>query len=54
MSGERLLLARHPSNSRMVRSCLCGGAIRDVSFALHEQAVVDLHPAWPLNANVID
>jgi xanthine dehydrogenase YagR molybdenum-binding subunit len=38
-------------NPRMVRSQLCGGMIWGVSFALHEQAVMDTRSGRPMNAN---
>jgi xanthine dehydrogenase YagR molybdenum-binding subunit len=38
-------------NPRMVRSQLCGGMIWGVSFALHEQAVIDTRSGRPMNAN---
>jgi xanthine dehydrogenase YagR molybdenum-binding subunit len=41
-------------NPRMVRSQLCGGMIWGVSFALHEQAVVDPRSGRPMNANLAE
>ncbi len=38
-------------NPRMVQSQLCGGMIWGVSFALHEQAVMDARSGRPMNAN---
>jgi xanthine dehydrogenase YagR molybdenum-binding subunit len=38
-------------NPRMVRSQLCGGMIWGVSFALHEQAIMDTRSGRPMNAN---
>jgi xanthine dehydrogenase YagR molybdenum-binding subunit len=38
-------------NPRMVQSQLCGGMIWGVSFALHEQAVMDKRSGRPMNAN---
>jgi xanthine dehydrogenase YagR molybdenum-binding subunit len=38
-------------NPRMVQSQLCGGMIWGVSFALHEQAVMDRRSGRPMNAN---
>jgi xanthine dehydrogenase YagR molybdenum-binding subunit len=38
-------------NPRMVESQLYGGMIWGVSFALHEQAVMDGHSGRPMNAN---
>ncbi len=38
-------------NPRMVRSQYYGGMIWGVSFALHEQAIVDRHSGRPMNAN---
>jgi xanthine dehydrogenase YagR molybdenum-binding subunit len=38
-------------NPRMVRSQLCGGMIWGVSFALHEQAIMDPRSGRPMNAN---
>ena len=38
-------------NPRMVRSQLCGGMIWGISFALHEQAVMDPRSGRPMNAN---
>ena len=38
-------------NPRMVRSQLCGGMIWGVSFALHEQAIMDNKSGRPMNAN---
>jgi xanthine dehydrogenase YagR molybdenum-binding subunit len=38
-------------NPRMVRSQLCGGMIWGVSFALHEQAIMDNRSGRPMNAN---
>jgi xanthine dehydrogenase YagR molybdenum-binding subunit len=39
-------------NPRMVQSQLCGGMIWGVSFALHEQAVMDQRSGRPMNANL--
>ena len=39
-------------NPRMVHSQLCGGMIWGVSFALHEQAVMDPRSGRPMNANL--
>ena len=39
-------------NPRMVRSQLCGGMIWGVSFALHEQAVMDPRSGRPMNPNL--
>ena len=39
-------------NPRMVRSQYFGGMIWGVSFALHEEAVMDLRSGRPLNANL--
>jgi xanthine dehydrogenase YagR molybdenum-binding subunit len=41
-------------NPRMVRSQLYGGMIWGVSFALHEQAVIDSRSGRPMNANLAD
>jgi xanthine dehydrogenase YagR molybdenum-binding subunit len=41
-------------NPRMVRSQLYGGMIWGVSFALHEQAVIDPRSGRPMNANLAD
>jgi xanthine dehydrogenase YagR molybdenum-binding subunit len=41
-------------NPRMVRSQLCGGMIWGVSFALHEQAVIDPRSGRPMNANLAE
>ena len=41
-------------NPRMVRSQLCGGMIWGVSFALHEQAVMDPRSGRPMNANLAE
>ena len=38
-------------NPRMVRSQLCGGMIWGISFALHEQAMMDPRSGRPMNAN---
>jgi xanthine dehydrogenase YagR molybdenum-binding subunit len=38
-------------NPRLVHSQLCGGMIWGVSFALHEQAVMDKKSGRPMNAN---
>jgi xanthine dehydrogenase YagR molybdenum-binding subunit len=38
-------------NPRMVQSQLCGGMIWGVSFALHEQAIMDAKSGRPMNAN---
>ena len=38
-------------NPRLVRSQLCGGMIWGVSFALHEEAVMDSRSGRPMNAN---
>jgi xanthine dehydrogenase YagR molybdenum-binding subunit len=38
-------------NPRMVQSQLCGGMIWGVSFALHEQAIMDRKSGRPMNAN---
>jgi xanthine dehydrogenase YagR molybdenum-binding subunit len=39
-------------NPRMVHSQLCGGMIWGVSFALHEQAVMDPRSGRPMNPNL--
>jgi xanthine dehydrogenase YagR molybdenum-binding subunit len=39
-------------NPRMARSQLCGGMIWGVSFALHEQAVMDPRSGRPMNPNL--
>ena len=39
-------------NPRLVRSQLCGGMIWGVSFALHEEAVMDSRSGRPMNANL--
>ncbi len=39
-------------NPRMVRSQLCGGMIWGVSFALHEQAIMDPRSGRPMNPNL--
>ncbi len=41
-------------NPRLVRSQLCGGMIWGVSFALHEQAVMDPRSGRPMNANLAE
>jgi xanthine dehydrogenase YagR molybdenum-binding subunit len=41
-------------NPRMVQSQLYGGMIWGVSFALHEQAVMDLRSGRPMNANLAE
>ena len=41
-------------NPRMVRSQLCGGMIWGVSFALHEEAVMDRRSGRPMNANLAE
>jgi xanthine dehydrogenase YagR molybdenum-binding subunit len=41
-------------NPRMVRSQLCGGMIWGVSFALHEQAVMDARSGRPMNPNLAE
>ena len=41
-------------NPRMVQSQLYGGMIWGVSFALHEQAVVDPRSGRPMNANLAE
>jgi xanthine dehydrogenase YagR molybdenum-binding subunit len=41
-------------NPRLVRSQIFGGMIWGVSFALHEQAVVDRRSGRILNANLAD
>jgi xanthine dehydrogenase YagR molybdenum-binding subunit len=41
-------------NPRMVRSQLCGGMIWGISFALHEQAVMDPRSGRPMNANLAE
>ncbi len=41
-------------NPRMVRSQLYGGMIWGVSFALHEQAVIDPRSGRPMNANLAE
>ena len=41
-------------NPRMVRSQLCGGMIWGVSFALHEQAIVDPRSGRPMNPNLAE
>ena len=41
-------------NPRMVQSQLCGGMIWGVSFALHEQAVMDPRSGRPMNPNLVD
>jgi xanthine dehydrogenase YagR molybdenum-binding subunit len=41
-------------NPRLVRSQLFGGMIWGVSFALHEQAVVDSRSGRPMNANLAE
>jgi xanthine dehydrogenase YagR molybdenum-binding subunit len=41
-------------NPRMVRSQLYGGMIWGVSFALHEQAVLDQRSGRPMNANLAE
>src|SRR5438128_3587968 len=41
-------------NPRMVQSQLYGGMIWGVSFALHEQAIMDLHSGRPMNANMAE
>jgi len=39
-------------NPRLVRSQYYGGMIWGVSFALHEEAVIDLRSGRPMNANL--
>ena len=41
-------------NPRLVRSQLCGGMIWGVSFALHEEAVMDSRSGRPMNANLAE
>jgi xanthine dehydrogenase YagR molybdenum-binding subunit len=41
-------------NPRLVRSQLCGGMIWGVSFALHEQALIDPRCGRPMNANLAE
>ena len=41
-------------NPRLVRSQLCGGMIWGVSFALHEQAVMDARSGRPMNPNLAE
>jgi xanthine dehydrogenase YagR molybdenum-binding subunit len=41
-------------NPRMVRSQLCGGMIWGISFALHEQAMLDPRSGRPMNANLAE
>ncbi len=41
-------------NPRMVCSQLCGGMIWGVSFALHEQAVMDARSGRPMNPNLAE
>jgi xanthine dehydrogenase YagR molybdenum-binding subunit len=41
-------------NPRMVRSQLCGGMIWGISFALHEQAMMDPRSGRPMNANLAE
>ena len=41
-------------NPRMVQSQLYGGMIWGISFALHEQAIMDLHSGRPMNANMAE
>jgi xanthine dehydrogenase YagR molybdenum-binding subunit len=41
-------------NPRMVHSQLCGGMIWGVSFALHEEAVMDSRSGRPMNANLAE
>jgi CO/xanthine dehydrogenase Mo-binding subunit len=41
-------------NPRLVRSQLCGGMIWGVSFALHEQALIDSRCGRPMNANLAE
>jgi xanthine dehydrogenase YagR molybdenum-binding subunit len=41
-------------NPRMVRSQLCGGMIWGVSFALHEQAIMDTRSGRPMNGNLAE
>jgi len=41
-------------NPRMVESQLCGGMIWGVSFALHEQAVIDSRSGRVMNANLAE
>jgi xanthine dehydrogenase YagR molybdenum-binding subunit len=41
-------------NPRMARSQLCGGMIWGVSFALHEQAVMDPRSGRPMNPNLAE
>jgi CO/xanthine dehydrogenase Mo-binding subunit len=41
-------------NPRLVQSQLYGGMIWGVSFALHEQAVIDQRSGRPMNANLAE
>ena len=41
-------------NPRLVHSQLCGGMIWGVSFALHEEAVMDSRSGRPMNANLAE
>ena len=41
-------------NPRLVQSQLCGGMIWGVSFALHEQAVMDARSGRPMNPNLAE
>jgi xanthine dehydrogenase YagR molybdenum-binding subunit len=41
-------------NPRMVQSQLYGGMIWGISFALHEQAIMDLYSGRPMNANMAE
>ncbi len=41
-------------NPRMVQSQLCGGMIWGVSFALHEQAIMDPRSGRPMNPNLAE
>ena len=41
-------------NPRLVRSQLCGGMIWGVSFALHEEAVMDSRSGRPMNGNLAE
>jgi xanthine dehydrogenase YagR molybdenum-binding subunit len=41
-------------NPRMARSQYYGGMIRGISFALHEQSIVDPRSGRPMNANLAE
>jgi xanthine dehydrogenase YagR molybdenum-binding subunit len=41
-------------NPRMVQSQLYGGIIWGISFALHEQVIMDLHSGRPINPNMAE